>query len=107
LDPLWKRLAIIGAVSSIGATIFSLYYILNLNFDDESLSAVTLVAIPLVSIAAYGFWLWSALALAKQFNLKRWPLWLMAIHPLFSIFFYWAVNRQALLENRPNPSSGA
>jgi hypothetical protein len=47
------------------------------------------------------------LALAKQFNLKRWPLWLMAIHPLFSIFFYWAVNRQALLENRPNPSSGA
>lgn len=101
MNPLWKRLATIGATLSIVATLFNLYCILN--FGEDTTSALTLVTVSLFCIAAYGFWLWSSLMLAKQFNLKRWPLWLMPIHPLFSILVYWAVNRRALLDDRPNP----
>jgi hypothetical protein len=101
MNPLWKRLTSFGAVLSIVATLLNLYFILNI--DEDTTTALPLVTMSLVCIAAYGFWLWSSLMLAKQFNLKRWPLWLMPIHPLFSILAYWLVNRRALLDDRPNP----
>lgn len=80
---------------------FNLYCILN--FDEDTTAARTLISMTLFCLASYGFWLWSSLMLANQFNLKRWPLWLMPIHPLFSILAYWLVNRRALLDDRPNP----
>lgn len=101
MNPLLKGLAGLGAVLSIAATLFNLYCILN--FDETDISATKWIAMLLFCIAAYGFWFWSALALAKQSNLKRWPLLFMVIHPMIAIFFYWMANRRALLENRPNP----
>jgi hypothetical protein len=88
-------------VASLLATLFNLVCILR--FDEDTISGTTLLVMFLSCLAAYGLWLWSALMLARQFNLKRWPLWLMPVHPMVSILVYWVANREALLADRPNP----
>jgi hypothetical protein len=101
MPPLWKRLAALGALASLAATLFNLVCILR--FDEDTISGTTWLGMFLFCLAAYGLWLWSALMLARQFNLKRWPLWLMPVHPMVAILVYWVVNREPLLADRPNP----
>lgn len=100
MNPLWKRLAALGALASLATTLFNLVCILR--FEEDNISGNTWVVMFLSCLAAYALWLWSAMMLARQFNLKRWPLWLMPVHPMVSILVYWMVNREALLADRPN-----
>jgi hypothetical protein len=97
----WKHLAVVGAVWSLVALIINLYEVFFV--DPATISFRVGLSLFFFCILGPILWLVAALNLATAIGLKRWPLWFMFIHPVVSVVIYWAVNREKLQLQRPNP----
>ena len=94
----WHYWAIVASIWCFLSSILNLVQLFVL--DESKISFALGCSLFLFGVLGFLFWLMVALIYASKAGLKKWPLWLMFLHPAVSVLAFWSANQEIITSNR-------